>query len=366
VIAARWTTETGSGALLVQNGTVVKNGAGVVGILPALFTTTFATGPTIVQINGGTLQVGGGTDTNTIYQGVGGLTFASGTRALNGSTQIVTTGGPVNFTGATVTFASGATYNPAGTTNVSAGTVNFNMPLLTLNTPTNISGGVVNAAGSVVDNNLLTLASGAQLSAPGQVVSVSAAGTLDLNGGSMTAGNLSIAGLLKGNGTVNGNVSNSGTVAPGASPGTINIVGNYTQSPTGVLQLEIGGTSPGAGHDQLVISGNASLDGTLLISQFGSFAPGLLDRFQAITTGGTVSGAFASVVVPAVFTGLGVSYQSQGVEVASAPGSGIISGISSSIPALDPGIVREDKNIFVQADEDKDIFKKSGDFLMCN
>ena len=82
-----------------------------------------------------------------------------------------------------------------------------------------------------------------------------------------------------------------------------------------------------------------------------------------ITTGGTVSGAFSNVVVPAVFTGLGASYQSQTVQLGGAIG---LTAHTPSVSAFDPGIVREDKNIFTQADEDKDIFKKLADFLVCN
>ena len=37
-------------------------------------------------------------------------------------------------------------------------------------------------------------------------------------------------GTLSGTGTVVGSLTNSGTVSPGNSPGTLNVVGSYTQT----------------------------------------------------------------------------------------------------------------------------------------
>ena len=53
------------------------------------------------------------------------------------------------------------------------------------------------------------------------------------------------AGFFQGTGVVNGNVFNSGIVSPGASIGTLRINGNYTQSASGTLRIEVAGASPG-------------------------------------------------------------------------------------------------------------------------
>ena len=216
-----------------------------------------------------------------------------------------------------------------------------------------------NAFGAVtVGGTLLGSATG-PINAAGQLISVP--GTLNLNGGSATATNVSVTGLLKGIGTVNGNVNNSGTVAPGTSPGIINIIGNYTQTTSGILQIEIGGTVPGSGYDQLAVTGNAALAGTLLISQFGGFVPASSDTFQAVTAGGAVSGSFGSVIAPAAFPGFGASYLSQAVQLAS--GAALTSGLISS--SLDPQVVKEDKNIFDQVSDEGDILKRQ-EYLICN
>jgi hypothetical protein len=80
------------------------------------------------------------------------------------------------------------------------------------------------------------------------------------------------SGTLGGGGTVGGNVSNTGgTVGPGNSPGILTIDGNYTQSAGGTLALEIGGLVPGEEHDKLVVTGTATLAGTLDVSLISGF-----------------------------------------------------------------------------------------------
>ena len=44
---------------------------------------------------------------------------------------------------------------------------------------------------------------------------------------------------------VNGNVVNSGTVAPGASVGQLTVNGNYTQNASGTLRIEVAGARTG-------------------------------------------------------------------------------------------------------------------------
>ena len=80
-------------------------------------------------------------------------------------------------------------------------------------------------------------------------------------------------GTVSGSGTVGGNLNNSsGTVAPGNSPGILTIDGDYTQGGSGTLALEIGGLLPGEEHDKLVVTGTATLDGTLDVSLINGFA----------------------------------------------------------------------------------------------
>jgi hypothetical protein len=85
------------------------------------------------------------------------------------------------------------------------------------------------------------------------------------------------AGVLGGTGTVVGNVNNTGgAVAPGA--GTLTINGNYTQRPSGVLDVLLAGTTAGA-YSQLDAAGAASLDGALDITTQNFFSTAVGDVF---------------------------------------------------------------------------------------
>jgi len=123
-----------------------------------------------------------------------------------------------------------------------------------------------------------------------------------VNGGTVTAGLVDVTGgLVTGAGTVAANVvdNSAGTVTPGASPGILTIAGNYTQGPSGVLNAEIAGTTPGSLYDQLIVTGNVSLDGTLNTVFLGGFVPSTADTFNLIQAGGTVSGTFTTINLPA-------------------------------------------------------------------
>src|SRR5262249_31017005 len=106
--------------------------------------------------------------------------------------------------------------------------------------------------------------------------------------GGMVVGTMVITGgTVGGTGTITGNVLNtSGTFGPGSSPGILTINGDYTQSASGVLNIEIGGTIAATpDFDQLIISGKATLDGTLNVSLINGFTPALGNNFQFMTYG---------------------------------------------------------------------------------
>ena len=53
----------------------------------------------------------------------------------------------------------------------------------------------------------------------------------------------------------------------------------------GTLNIEIGGTTAGTDYDQLVVTGQATLDGTLNVRLVNGFMPNLDDRFQVLVFG---------------------------------------------------------------------------------
>ena len=115
------------------------------------------------------------------------------------------------------------------------------------------------------------------------------AGSL-INNGSMGTTTVASGALLGGNGTISGNLINNGTVSPGNSPGTITVTGNYTQSSTGNLIIELASASS---FDHLAVTGTASLAGALQVNTLGGFNP-LGQTFTFLTAPGGVTGTFGT------------------------------------------------------------------------
>ena len=129
-------------------------------------------------------------------------------------------------------------------------------------------------------------------------------GTLTLNSGTSTyadtiavsAGGLNVqgnyanapvivqsGGTLSGTGTI-GNVTNSGTVSPGNSPGTLNVVGSYTQTAGGTLRAELASLTD---YDIIGISGvpgTANLNGTIAPTLLGGYRPPAGQVFPGVVT----------------------------------------------------------------------------------
>ena len=159
------------------------------------------------------------------------------------------------------------------------------------------SGGVVTNTGTVeVQSGVLSFTGsygGSYIQTAGQTV---------LNGGNLSmtgsAAIQIIAGLLTGSGAVTANaLYNGGTTAPGLSAGVIDVVGNYAQTATGTLEIEIDGLNQGSEYDLLTITGAATLAGHLeVIFPDGGLAPAPGDSYQ-ILIAGSVGGQFDTVNV---------------------------------------------------------------------
>ncbi|MEJ7590081.1 MAG: hypothetical protein WKF77_00880 [Planctomycetaceae bacterium] len=106
------------------------------------------------------------------------------------------------------------------------------------------------------------------------------------------------SGTLKGNATVGGQLSNQGNLSPGNSPGIVTVNGNYTQTSSGTLNIEIAGTNPATpDFDQVIVSGTVTLAGALNVSLLSGFIPASGNSFRIIDNDGTDSivGTFASL-----------------------------------------------------------------------
>ncbi len=115
-------------------------------------------------------------------------------------------------------------------------------------------------------------------------------GTLTVNdGATITAGQgviVGVGGTLNGDAIINGNVINDGgLIAPGNSPGTMTIHGDYTQNVGSTLEMEINGGNPGD-YDVLIIDGTSFFDtGSIINLVFSDgFLADLLSGAEALNT----------------------------------------------------------------------------------
>jgi hypothetical protein len=120
-------------------------------------------------------------------------------------------------------------------------------------------------------------------------------------------------GRIEGNGTTTSNQSiltNHGLVAPGTTIGDLEIRGNYIQSATGILEIDVTGFAAGE-FDQLKIEqirstsgGLATLAGTLDFNFAPELLPALGDEL-VVLTGKEITGMFDTIEgLPALAAGL--------------------------------------------------------------
>ena len=264
----------------------------------------------------GPLSVGNGSSS------LNAVTFGGGTTSF-GPTATIAASGPVAVQGGATlaldgtTVWSGGTWSTGGCA-VPAGTITNDgaLEIRADTTAGSCSAGLLrNLAGGAITRT--TSAGVALLAAPlenaGQIDVQT--GTLATTGTTQTGGATRVAvgatfgatgatttlagGLLRGTGTVRGELVNQGgRIAPGASPGRLVVDGPFTQGPAGTLEAEVTGT----GFDVLEVSGAATLDGALAVVPAAGFDPGLADTFGFLTSASR-SGAFAAVTGAALPSG---------------------------------------------------------------
>src|SRR5581483_1828435 len=127
-------------------------------------------------------------------------------------------------------------------------------------------------------------------------------------GGNVTVGS---SGVLRGHGTIGGNLSNSGIVWAGGSIGTLIVQGNYVQAANGVLEVE---ATPDGQASLVNVRGTANLAGSaLVVADSGTWLPHT--PYTIFTAAGGVSGQFASASSNFVFLTPTLSYGSNAVNL---------------------------------------------------
>jgi hypothetical protein len=246
------------------------------------------------------------------------FTWTGGTMSGPVSTNLAA-GSTFTISGAADKVLDGWTLNLAGTTTWSDGgnlmladnavINNQSGALFSILNDQGIQGnGLFNNAGTLVKTTgtgTTTFAAGIAISNNGGMVDVES-GTLSVagdytqnSGGTVLAAGATLAaggtvnilaGMLSGSGTVSGDVVNSGHIDP---LGILTIQGNCTQTAQGTLNIEIGGTTAGTDYGKLVVTGLATLDGTLNVELTNGYMPNVGDSFQVLIFGSR-SGDFAT------------------------------------------------------------------------
>ncbi|MCC6682486.1 MAG: hypothetical protein IT445_16420 [Phycisphaeraceae bacterium] len=181
-----------------------------------------------------------------------------------------------------------------------------------------------------------------QLNLNGQALNISGTGSLNFDPSTlvMAGGTLNVingntlvlsspltvtsGSTLSGDGTVVGSVWSYGQVAPGQSPGTLHIQGTFAQFASASMQIELAA----AAHDQLTVTGNVLLDGSLELVPEPGFNPDYGDNFDIITSAG-IFNAFAAIegVIVNSNLALAVTYSATTVTVTAAlPGDANLDG----------------------------------------
>jgi hypothetical protein len=215
---------------------------------------------------GGTLTLGSATSPSTITlasTSTGGpvtLTFAGTGRTIINDTVQDSPGAPITHiavnNGSTTTF--NGSQNTGGNFTVSG------------TNATVIINGTRTGAG-----NLAVAGSGAELFVNG-TKSGSGAVTVNSNG------------TLAGIGSIDGNVTNNGTIAPGNATGTLTMNGNVAMGADSRLAIELNGSAA----DRLVVGGNLDLSSAEFLDVMGA---GSGSSWVIATYGGALTGMFDNV-----------------------------------------------------------------------
>ena len=330
------TVSLSAGGVWIVEGDLTAGGKGIAGVSASTGAQLFALGSMKLADeagSGATLTLNG-SDTNGVparltyagelvvgNQGDARLTLTNGAIAL-----VATNGSGV------ISLAPGAT----ATAKVSIGGTNSFLQANVLK--------VAVGEGQPGGQGTNALVDGARVSVQKEV-QTGDGGVVDVRGGELTLGTtnpvaafgtlrVNPSGLLAGCGRVKGRVMNDGgEVAPGCSPGTMTVEGDYTQTSAGALTIRLtGGLGGGASNDVLSVTGNITLAGALTLNFLDGFAPKRGERFSFLQAGAGLAGKFDQVVI----TGLAPEFQYQ-LSEATAGSLGLTAlndGVATSPPLL--------------------------------
>jgi hypothetical protein len=157
------------------------------------------------------------------------------------------------------------------------------------------------AGGTLLNSGVLRKASGDGVSDFSSITVVNT-GTIQVDTGTVRlANNFVNDGRITGLGHITTNLlTNSGHLAPGASPGTLTIDGSVALAAAGTLDIEL---QSGALHDLLVVGGNLTLGGTLALQCYATCSYAAGSDILIVDASGSITGSFDSVTLAGFASG---------------------------------------------------------------
>jgi autotransporter-associated beta strand protein len=349
-IAFRNSATAANATITDTNGNLIfgTSGGNATATAGAATITNNGTGSVIFFAN---TSAGNAQITNNVTDDESGIFFNNSATAANAT--ITNNSGIINFSGqatagtatlinngGTIIFEQNSNVTTIGTPTIvsNSGTIDFSNlsdKTLTLNSLSG-TGGTINIGDNLLQvgaGNTNTVFDGNIISAilpntdVGDAFSKVGSGSLTLNGSNTFTGGATVAGgtlvigdsshtsasltgdvviqsagTLEGYGTINGNVTNAGTISPGDSSIAENLTinGNYTQSAGGVYlaQIDAQGDS-----DHLTINGTANLNGngTVNLTAFNNQVT--VGQTYTFLTAQNINGRFSGVVQSPYLTG---------------------------------------------------------------
>ncbi len=286
-----------------------------------------AAGNGTLNINtGGEANVGGGTFLGDPNGGVGRINLGGGT--LNGTAAVTVLSGSTISGNGTINAdvanagtiqasgASGLTLNGQlsnATNNIVGSRLNFGPTGSYLGSGSCLADITGDTASSITANGPLILGAnttsgffylGTLNVGPQSVTLVDSnqavlGGMTNVNGGSVSCstgiGNQN-GGAIRGRGTIDGNVVNSGIIQPtdpGVAPATIDIDGSLSLNPTSEIQIELNG--PG-NTDRVNVSGTAAFGGAVRLTLAPGYLPTLGEQIILVNAAGGRTGTMATLI----------------------------------------------------------------------
>jgi fibronectin-binding autotransporter adhesin len=279
---------TGNQTVTLQGGGTINLSNAETGLFGGVFGNVLNNVDNTIQGQGviTTNLINGGTVSANVAGAGTALTLSSGNTFTNNGTFAVASGATLQVNGTLTNYLASTSTLSGGTYNVS-GFLTF---------------GTTSGAGAIATNDANILING-----PTAEIRYLYQGAFHdaLAGLSTNAAGASLT-FIDHNFTTAGNFTNDGTLI--VDPSTFTVHGDLLEGASSVLGAHIDGLTAGTQYDQFLVTGTASLSGTLDITFDPGFTPALGESFALISYT-SATGQFSSIDVTGLPSGLGYTLQ---------------------------------------------------------